>query len=171
MSDGKNSSYQQIMVYYIKGNCRVICGLSEETTSEHLVRATLEAVCFQVRDILDSMEKDCGIPLKQLMVDGGMTVNKLFLQLQSDLVGITVKPAKIAETTALGVALAAYMAVEPTFKVEHSVFGDENLAVFKAKISKKERNSRYARWKMAVERAIGWETTTATSSRRVTIFD
>lgn len=79
----------------------VICGLSEETTSEHIVRATLEAVCFQVRDILDSMHKDCKIPLAKLMVDGGMTVNNLFLQLQSDLVGIQVLRAKIAETTAL----------------------------------------------------------------------
>ncbi|KAH8273555.1 hypothetical protein KR018_000743 [Drosophila ironensis] len=79
----------------------VICGLSEKTTSEHIIRATLEAVCFQVRDILDSMHRDCKIPLAKLMVDGGMTVNNLFLQLQSDLVGIQVLRAKIAETTAL----------------------------------------------------------------------
>lgn len=80
---------------------RAICGLSEETTSEHIVRATLEAICFQVRDILESMRKDCGIPMTKLMVDGGMTANNLFLQLQADLVGINVVRAKMQETTAL----------------------------------------------------------------------
>lgn len=149
---------------------RVICGLSEDTTSEHIVRATLESICFQVRDILDSMKKDCGIPLAKLMVDGGMTVNTLFLQLQSDLVGINVIRSKIAETTALGVALAAYRAVEPSFNIEDSLSAGEERAKYKPIISENERDVRYRKWKMAVERSIGWDTSAASSKNR-DLFD
>ncbi|KAM7363569.1 glycerol kinase 1 [Cochliomyia hominivorax] len=148
----------------------VICGLSEDTTSEHIVRATLESICFQVRDILDSMKKDCGIPLAKLMVDGGMTVNSLFLQLQSDLVGINVIRSKIAETTALGVALAAYRAVEPTFNIEDNLSVGEERVMFKPIISENERDVRYRKWKMAVERSIGWDTSAASSKNR-DLFD
>ncbi|PNF36815.1 Glycerol kinase [Cryptotermes secundus] len=66
----------------------VICGITEDTTSVAIVRAALEAVCFQTRDILDAMNKDCGIPLTKLLVDGGMTVNNYVMQLQADLCGI-----------------------------------------------------------------------------------
>lgn len=65
------------------------------------MRATLEAVCFQVRDILEAMTKDCNFRLVQLQVDGGMTANKLLLQLQSDLVGLEVICPKMAESSAL----------------------------------------------------------------------
>ncbi|KAI9579153.1 glycerol kinase [Glossina fuscipes] len=135
----------------------IICGLSEDTTSEHVVRATLESICFQVRDILESMKKDCGIPLTKLMVDGGMTVNKLFLQLQSDLVGISVIKSKLPETTALGAALAAYKAVEPSFKIETELSKGVTRKTFTPTINDNERDVRYAKWKMAVERAIGWD--------------
>lgn len=135
----------------------IICGLSEDTTSEHVVRATLESICFQVRDILESMKKDCGIPLTKLMVDGGMTVNNLFLQLQSDLVGISVIKSKIPETTALGAALAAYKAVEPSFKLEMELSKSTARKTYTPTINDNERDVRYAKWKMAVERAIGWD--------------
>jgi glycerol kinase len=68
----------------------VICGITEDTTNVAIVRAALEAVCFQTRDILDAMNKDCGIPLTKLLVDGGMTVNNYVMQLQADLCGIPV---------------------------------------------------------------------------------
>lgn len=80
---------------------RVIYGLSEHTKRGHILRATLEAVCFQVRDILEAMAKDCNFRLTKLRVDGGMTASKLLLQLQSDLVGIDVIRPKMAESTAL----------------------------------------------------------------------
>ncbi|XP_052847344.1 glycerol kinase [Drosophila gunungcola] len=143
-----------------------ICGLSEETTSEHIVRATLEAVCFQVRDILDSMHKDCKIPLAKLMVDGGMTVNNLFLQLQSDLVGIQVLRAKIAETTALGAAMAAYKAVESRYQLEASLSKSGPREAFKPSISVTDRNLRYQKWKMAIERSLNWETSTLPHGER-----
>lgn len=68
----------------------VICGITEDTTNVAIIRAALEAVCFQTRDILDAMNKDCGIPLTKLLVDGGMTVNSYVMQLQADLCGIPV---------------------------------------------------------------------------------
>jgi len=140
----------------------IICGLSEETTSEHIVRATLEAVCFQVYDILDSMKKDCGIPMTKLMVDGGMTVNSLFLQIQSDLVGIDVVPSKISETTALGVALAAYKVVQPDFDIENTL-ATGNRKTYRPKISDSEREDRYYKWTMAVDRSLGWDTSAVTN--------
>lgn len=105
------------------------------------------------------------------MVDGGMTVNKLFLQLQSDLVGITVVPAKIAETTALGVALTAYMAVEPSFRIDQCQLVDDNTTEYRTKISSEERDARYRKWRMAVERSIGWDTSSVPTNNRETIFD
>lgn len=145
-----------------------ICGLSEETTSEHIVRATLEAICFQVRDILESMRKDCGIPMTKLMVDGGMTANNLFLQLQADLVGINVVRAKMQETTALGAALAAYMVVEPSFDITAPLIGSSGqISTFKPTIGNHERNMRYKKWKMAVERCMNWDTSTLTESSKL----
>lgn len=67
-----------------------MCGISETTSRSHIIRATLEAVCFQTRDILDAMNGDCGVPLSRLQVDGGMTANHLLMQLQADLIGIPV---------------------------------------------------------------------------------
>lgn len=69
---------------------RIIVGISEETSKEHIVKAALEAVCFQTRDILEAMNKDCGIPLSRLLVDGGMTSNNFAMQMQADLCGIPV---------------------------------------------------------------------------------
>lgn len=79
----------------------VICGITEDTQRGHIVRASLEAVCFQVRDILDAMNKDCGFPLVKLKVDGGMTVNSTLMQWQSDLIGLEVQRPLVVETTAL----------------------------------------------------------------------
>lgn len=69
---------------------RLWCGLSEETTDNHLIKATLESVTFQIRDVLEAMEKDCGSPLSKLLVDGGMTVNNHLMQMQADNCGIPV---------------------------------------------------------------------------------
>lgn len=80
---------------------RILCGLTEEVQKGHIVRAALEAVCFQVRDILEAMHSDCGVPLAKLKVDGGMTANRLLLQLQADLIGLSVIKPAMVETTAL----------------------------------------------------------------------
>ncbi|XP_039280634.1 glycerol kinase [Nilaparvata lugens] len=85
----------------------VICGITEETSKENIVKAALEAVCFQTRDILEAMNADCGIPLTRLLVDGGMTINNYVMQTQADLCGIPVVRPVMTETTALGAAMAA----------------------------------------------------------------
>lgn len=86
---------------------RVICGLTEHSNKAHIARATYEAVSFQVKDILEAMNQDGGVPLSSLQVDGGMTANDGLMQLQADILGInTVRPS-MAETTALGAAMAA----------------------------------------------------------------
>lgn len=116
------------------------------------------------------MKNDCGIPLAKLMVDGGMTINTLFLQLQSDLVGINVIRSKVAETTALGVALAAYRAVDPSFNIEDGLSVGAELVKYTPTITENERDVRYHKWKMAVERSIGWDTSAASSKYR-DLFD
>lgn len=111
---------------------RIICGLTGFTTKNHIIRASLEAICFQTRDVLEAMKKDCGYNLNKLYVDGVMTTNNLLMQLQADLSGIPVCKLQFAysfkkktlilhtvfnvvksshtNTTALGVAMAAGLA-------------------------------------------------------------
>uniref|UniRef100_A0A8C2GM41 glycerol kinase n=1 Tax=Cyprinus carpio TaxID=7962 RepID=A0A8C2GM41_CYPCA len=85
----------------------IICGLTQFTNRSHLAFAALEAVCFQTREILDAMNQDSGIHLSQLQVDGGMTSNRLLMQLQADILCIPVVKPSMPETTALGAAMAA----------------------------------------------------------------
>lgn len=137
-----------------RGDARgVICGITLDTQRGHLIRATLEAVCFQVRDVLEAMNSDCGIPLTKLLVDGGMTENNFLMQSQSDIIGIDVIKPAMAETTSLGIAMLAGHAVgiwdinEDT-GVKHVTYSHKN--------SDNERQQRYRRWKMAVDRSFGW---------------
>lgn len=133
----------------------VICGINEDTQRGHIIRATLEAVCFQVRDILDAMSKDCGIPLQSLRVDGGMTENKLLMQTQSDLIGLKIIKPKMAETTALGAAMMAGYAVGHWDLERVEVPMETEL--IKPTIHENERDMRYTKWKMAIERSLGWD--------------
>lgn len=104
------------------------------------------------------MNEDCGTPLQCLKVDGGMTQNSLLLQLQADLIGIDVMQTKVQETTALGVALAAYKGVKPDWNMKLTSDTVE-MKIIKSKIKDYERDTRYKRWKMAIERSFGWDTT------------
>ncbi|XP_068207343.1 glycerol kinase-like [Palaemon carinicauda] len=135
---------------------RTICGLTQGSTGAHLARAVLEAVCFQTREILDSMQKDSGIILNKLQVDGGMTSNNTLLQLQADLAGVPVVRPSMTETTALGAAMAAGaaegIAVWDLTKLTPLTTDD-----FVPTILPEEREDRYKRWCMAVERCMGWE--------------
>src|SRR6202012_3608827 len=84
-----------------------IVGLSRFNTNAHLARATLEAICYQSRDVVDAMAADSGVRLDVLKVDGGVTANDLCMQLQADILGVPVSRPEVAETTALGAAYAA----------------------------------------------------------------
>ncbi|VVC99797.1 glycerol kinase-like [Leptidea sinapis] len=133
----------------------VICGITEDTNSNHIIKAALEAVCYQVRDILDAMNEDCGMPLQLLKVDGGMTSNSLMIQMQADLIGINVIKAGFTESTALGAALVAYWGLDSITQV--STIDMESGVMYSPKITEDERDMRYKQWKMAVERSLGWE--------------
>lgn len=142
--------------YWRKDARSVICGLTEETSKEHIVRAALEAVCFQTRDILEAMNQDCGIPLTKLLVDGGMTANDFLMQQQADLCGIPVIRPSMTETTALGAAMAAGSAEGIAVWVMgdiHSVPCD----TFLPSITEDERDYKYSRWKMGIKRSLGWD--------------
>jgi len=142
--------------YWRKDARSVICGLTEETSKAHIVKAALEAVCFQTRDILEAMNKDCGIPLTKLLVDGGMTNNDYVMQHQADLCGIPVIRPQMTETTALGAAMAAGCAKNIEvwdMKNVQPVPSD----TFLPTISEDERDYRYSRWKMAIERSMSWD--------------
>jgi len=133
----------------------IICGLTEHSTKEHIARAAYEAVAFQVKDVLEAMNQDSGHSLTALQVDGGM-VKDFLMQLQSDILGIdTVRPT-MAETTALGAAMAAGSAEGINIWDIHAD-DSTNFDVFKPKSSEQQRDERYWRWKEAVKRSCGWE--------------
>ncbi|XP_012348994.1 glycerol kinase isoform X1 [Apis florea] len=135
----------------------VICGITEDTQQYHIVRAALEAVCFQTRDILEAMVKDSGTKLTTLQVDGGMTVNNLLMQLQADLTGISVVRPNMVETTALGAAILAGVGVG---LIDVNDVDASQVTKFSPSIGEDERDLRYSKWKMAVERSMKWDCST-----------
>nr|XP_033804670.1 glycerol kinase isoform X2 [Geotrypetes seraphini] len=137
----------------------IICGLTQFTNRNHIAFAALEAVCFQTREILDAMNKDCGIPLSQLQVDGGMTNNKILMQLQADILCIPVVKPSMPETTALGAAMAAGSAEGVgVWSLNPGDLTAVTCERFEPQINPEESEFRYARWKKAVMKSMGWET-------------
>jgi glycerol kinase len=105
-------AFSGLFAPYWKETARgVLVGLTRYANKSHIARAALEAVAYQTRDVLEAMEKDSGIPIKELRVDGGMVANELLMQFQADMLAVPVVRPKIAETTALGAAYAAGLAV------------------------------------------------------------
>ncbi|XP_015266106.1 PREDICTED: glycerol kinase [Gekko japonicus] len=149
----------------------IICGLTQFTNKKHIAYAALEAVCFQTREILDAMNKDCGVPLSQLQVDGGMTNNKILMQLQADILCIPVVKPSMPEITALGAAMAAGAAEGVGV---WSLHPDDLTAVtyerFEPQINSEESDCRYAWWKKAVRRSMGWVTSEPHTGGETSIF-
>ncbi|XP_067258817.1 glycerol kinase isoform X4 [Chanodichthys erythropterus] len=138
----------------------IICGLTQFTNRSHLAFAALEAVCFQTREILDAMNQDSGIHLSQLQVDGGMTSNRLLMQLQADILCIPVVKPSMPETTALGAAMAAGAAEGVSvWSLNPEDLTEVTSEKFEPQINPEESELRYARWKKAVQKAMNWETT------------
>ncbi|XP_078619813.1 glycerol kinase-like isoform X1 [Branchiostoma floridae x Branchiostoma japonicum] len=136
----------------------IICGLTQFSTKAHIARAALEAVCFQTCEILEAMNKDSRIPLESLQVDGGMTQNNLLMQLQADLLGIQVVRPAMPETTALGVAMAAGAAEGVgVWSLDPADLTSITTDTFTPALSQDERDSRYNKWKYAVQKAMKWE--------------
>jgi len=133
-----------------------VLGITRATTAGHLARATLEAIAFQTRDVVEAMAADAAAPLSELRVDGGASANDLLMQIQADVLGIpVVRPARL-EATAFGAArLAAVGAnLAPIGRLPERGDGDR---VFEPAVSRDERDSWYERWKRAVRRASDWE--------------
>ncbi|XP_066497211.1 glycerol kinase-like isoform X2 [Hoplias malabaricus] len=137
----------------------IICGLTQFTNRSHLAFAALEAVCFQTREVLDAMNQDSGIPLTQLHVDGGMTANKLLMQLQADILCIPVVRPSMSETTALGAAMAAGAAKGVgVWTINPDGMTSVASEMYQPQINPEESEFRYTRWKKAVQKAMNWET-------------
>ncbi len=135
----------------------VIVGLTGYATRAHIARSALESTAFQTREVIEAMEKDSGVQLKTLKVDGGMTVNETLMQFQSDILDVPVVRPLVKETTALGAAYAAGLAVG-FWKDQESL--KSNWAVDKKwapKMDAKQREYLYGRWRDAVSRTLNWE--------------
>ena len=133
-----------------------IVGLTRGVNKYHIIRATLESLSFQVNDVLQSMKNDSGIELEALKVDGGASANDLLMQMQSDMIDAPVKRPRCIETTAMGAAYLAGLAVGYWQSKEDVVKNWGIDKVFKPAISKEERHSKIAGWNKAVKCAYGW---------------
>lgn len=134
-----------------------ITGITRGTTSGHLARAALEGIAFQVADVLDVMQSDSSIVLHELRVDGGASANNLLMQFQADMLGVPVIRPRILETTALGAAYLAGLAVgfwKDRTEIHNTWQLDRD---FEPKMSQDERAHRRARWSEALGRARDWE--------------
>jgi glycerol kinase len=134
----------------------LIVGITRGTTRAHIARATLEAIAYQVADVLDAMSRDSGIALPELRVDGGAATNDLLLQLQADFLGAPVVRSAVQETTALGAAYLAGLGAGAWSDVSQISAQWRSSGTFEPTISSDERESRRARWRDAVQRSKGW---------------
>ena len=134
----------------------VIVGLTRYIHKGHLARAALEATAYQTREVLDAMNKDSGVTLKALKVDGGMVYNEVLMQFQSDILGVPVVRPKVAETTALGAAYAAGLAVGFWNSTEDLLANWQIDKTWLPQMSADHRQKLYHGWKKAVERTFDW---------------
>ena len=134
----------------------VIVGMTRYVNKGHIARAALEATAFQTREVLDAMNADSGVPLTALKVDGGMVVNELLMQFQADILGVPVIRPTVAETTALGAAYAAGLAVGFWSKEEDLRANWGKDKEWTPQMDAAQRARLYAGWKKAVTRTLDW---------------
>ena len=134
-----------------------IVGITRGTKREHIIRATLESISYQTRDVLEAMIQDSGIDLQELKVDGGAVGNNFLMQFQADVLGVPVQRPKITETTALGAAYLAGLAVGYWDSQDEIAEMWQIDKEFEPSMPEETRNNLYAGWKRAVERAVKWE--------------
>jgi glycerol kinase len=150
-------AFSGLFAPYWRSDARgIIIGLTRYITKAHICRAALEATAYQTREVLDAMEKDSGVRLTALKVDGGMVFNELLMQFQADILGVPVIRPVVAETTALGAAYAAGLAVGFWDNLDDL---RQNWAVDKVwepKMDPETRERLYRGWLKAVERTFGW---------------
>ncbi|TDC09112.1 glycerol kinase [Nonomuraea longispora] len=153
-------AFSGLFAPYWRADARgAIVGMSRYNTDAHLARATLEAICYQSRDVVEAMQHDSGVVLDVLRVDGGVTANDLCMQLQSDILGVPVSRPVVAETTALGAAYAAGLAVgfwQDTDELRAHWVEDRR---WEPGWSEEQREKGFAGWKKAVTKAFDWAET------------
>ena len=134
----------------------IIAGLTRYANRGHFARAALEAVAFQSREVIDAMNADAGVPLTELRVDGGMVHNELLMQFQADILGVPVVRPAVSETTCLGAAFAAGLAVGFWGSLDELAALWVEDRRWEPEMSPDERETRLARWKDAVARTLDW---------------
>ncbi len=150
-------AFSGLFAPYWRSDARgAIVGLSRFNTNAHLARATLEAICYQSRDVVEAMAADSGVTLDVLKVDGGITANELCMQIQADVLGVPVSRPVVAETTALGAAYAAGLAVGFWNNTDELRENWNESKRWEPAWSAEQRDEGYARWKKAVERTLNW---------------
>lgn len=150
-------AFSGLFAPYWRSDARgVIVGMTRYVNKGHLARAALEATAFQTREVLDAMEADSGVRLTTLKVDGGMVFNELLMQFQADLLNVPVIRPKVAETTALGAAYAAGLAVGfwKNFDELRANWGRDK--EWQPRMDPETRHALYANWKKAVTRTFDW---------------
>ena len=150
-------AFSGLFAPYWRSDARgAIVGLSRYNTNAHLARATLEAICYQSKDVSDAMEQDSGVKLDVLKVDGGVTANDLCMQLQADILGVPVSRPVVAETTALGAAYAAGLATGFWSATDELTANWNESKRWAPQWNDQQRADGYAGWKKAVERTLKW---------------
>ena len=150
-------AFSGLFAPYWKDDARgAIVGLTRYVNKNHIARAALEATAFQTREVLDAMNADSGVDLAELRVDGGMIANETLMQFQADILGVDVVRPKVAETTALGAAYAAGIAVG-FWQGEQDVIDNwAEGARWSPKMADAERDRLYRQWKKAVTKTFDW---------------
>ncbi|MFD4325039.1 glycerol kinase GlpK [Nocardioides sp. NPDC058538] len=150
-------AFSGLFAPYWRSDARgVIVGLSRFNNSGHIARAALEAICYQSRDVAEAMEKDSGVRLEVLKVDGGITANELCMQIQADVLGVEVSRPVVAETTALGAAYAAGLAVGFWKDTDELRQNWNESKRWMPAWSEEQRETGYAGWRKAVDRTLDW---------------
>ncbi|MFI7601562.1 glycerol kinase GlpK [Actinoplanes sp. NPDC049681] len=150
-------AFSGLFAPYWRSDARgAIVGLSRFNTDAHLARATLESICYQTRDVVEAMAQDSGVKLDVLKVDGGITVNNLCMQIQADVLGVSVSRPVVAETTALGAAYAAGLAVGFWKSTDELRDNWNESQRWQPEWSAEQREDGYGRWKKAVQRTLDW---------------
>ncbi|MFQ5854018.1 MAG: glycerol kinase GlpK [Anaerolineae bacterium] len=150
-------AFSGLFAPYWRSDARgVIVGLTRYINKGHIARAALEATAFQTREVLDAMEKDSGVPLEALKVDGGMVYNELLMQFQADILGVPVIRPQVAETTSLGAAYAAGYAVGFWDDIEALRENWQVDKTWEPRMEEEQREALYHGWKRAVERTFDW---------------
>jgi len=150
-------AFSGLFAPYWKSDARgVIVGMTRYVNKGHIARAALEATAFQTREVLDAMNKDSGVELTALKVDGGMVYNETLMQFQADILGVPVIRPVVAETTSLGAAYAAGLAVGFWAKVEDLRANWGKDKEWDPKMSAEERDRLYKGWLKAVTRTFDW---------------